>query len=188
MWKKRIIVCGASLVGGALVAACASSSAATSTAAGSGASSPAPVTKLASRRAPSGCTMPAADTTFASVEPVYRPCDVDQQALPLDTTFDAQGIGLPIQSCLSAEVEFVIGKNGIPLYQPVKVIKSNSLDFTRVLLHAISRWRYQPALKDGHPVRQLEQVQAAAQVEPSNIPAGPPSNPNSDANIGPTTC
>ena len=53
--------------------------------------------------------------------------------LAIDTTFVTRGLATPAQSCPSAVVDFVIGKNGLPLPEPMKVVKTNSLDFARVL-------------------------------------------------------
>ncbi|MDE3152955.1 MAG: hypothetical protein KGL93_11970 [Gemmatimonadota bacterium] len=131
------------------------------------------------------CSPEKIDAAFAKVGPVYRRCEVDRPALAIDTTFDTQGFVTPAQSCVSAVIDFVIGTNGLPLRQPVKVVETNSLDFARVLTHSISRWRYQPALRDGKPVQEIVRLQAAAQI---GSMAGPPANPNSYANIGPSTC
>ena len=176
---RNKLVLGALALGVVSLAACASSGA--PGAAATPAASTAPLTEPGW----SNCGSGGIDTVFASVAPVYRKCEVDRPALAIDTTFVPRGLHSPAQSCLSAVVEFVVDKNGIPLRQPVKVVQTNSLDFARVLLHSISRWRYQPAMKNGHPVRQLVRIEAAARPGPV---LGPPQNPASYANIGPTIC
>lgn len=57
-------------------------------------------------------------------------------------------------ACASAEVEFVVGEDGVPR-GPIRTIRSSSPDFLNRLREAVPFMRYTPAMKDGKPVAQV---------------------------------
>ncbi len=171
------------VLGAAALAVAAAACASTGSTASGGA---APVASLGTGAyGAAECSPATVDSVFASVAPVYRNCDVNRPAMARDTSVFLNDLPPQGQSCLSAVVEFVVGANGLTLPQPTKIVQTNSPAFARALLRSVERWRYVPAERNGKPVRQLIRLEAATRATSA---LDPPFNPNSFANVGPTTC
>ena len=128
------------------------------------------------------CGLRPSDSAFAVSGPVFRDCAVDTkaQAVTPNARFDFQpergGAG---DACYSAEVEFVVNEAGSPEMKTAKVVRTNDQTFAQAFLTAVGTWRYRPAVKDGHPVRQIVDEQRKVQTATVMVRAGsgPPARP-----------
>ena len=143
------------------------------------------IAACASSGATSGpkCGLAAADSVYAKRGPVYRDCAVEHRAVALDRS--AHGDFNPIsptrggQSCYSAEIEFVVDTTGTPETETATVVHTNNADFAAAALTAIGRWRYQPAIIQGVPVRQIVREKQVMAVTVVAVPMGQPPRPPS---------
>lgn len=131
---------------------------------------------------PRACGLQPADSVFAAAGPVYRDCAVDSKAQPVtpNTKFDFQPErGAAPDACYTAEVEFVVNEAGSPEAKTARVLHTNDQTFAQAFLTAIATWRYRPAVKDGHPVRQIVDERRSVQTATVLVRAGsaPPSRP-----------
>jgi len=77
-------------------------------------------------------------------------------------------------TCYSADLEFVVDSTGRPETSTARVVRANDSNYAQAVLATVPSWRYEPASRDGMPVRQIvTSHQAAAQVVVS-APAGSP--------------
>lgn len=130
------------------------------------------------------CGLDASDSLFAAGGPVYRDCSVDAKAQPItpNARFDfLRPPGGP--QCYSAQVEFVVSATGYPEMRTARVVRATDKSFGDALLTAVGTWRYRPAIKDGHPVRQIVGERRTIQTVVVAVPAGspPPSRPPTSA-------
>ena len=101
------------------------------------------------------CSVDKVDSTFAALGQVYRDCDVDRMATRIATGAHPDLAGVTARPCMSADVEFVVDENGRVISAPVVVVRATSTEFGDAIAATVGSWRYQPAEKDGHPVRQI---------------------------------
>lgn len=117
---------------------------------------------------------------FAATGPVFRDCAVDNRAslLVANPRIDFQPPRAP-SSCYSAEVEFVVDASGTPEMQTARIVRATDQSFGQAVLTAVAGWRYKPAERDGHRVRQIVEDRRMAQSMVVVVPAGspPPSGP-----------
>jgi hypothetical protein len=137
----------------------------------------------AARRARS-CALAASDSIFAAAGPVFRDCAVDTKAQAV--TPNAKIDFRPTRggtNCYSAEAEFVVNSAGMPETKTARLVHATDRSFGEALLDAIANWRYKPAIKDGHPVRQIVDERRMMQTAVVVVPAGsaPPSRPPASA-------
>lgn len=117
---------------------------------------------------------------YAAAGPVFRDCAVDRRAslLVANPRIDFQP-PRAVTNCYSAEVEFVVDTNGTPEMQTAHIVRATDQSFGQAVLTAVAGWRYHPAERDGHRVRQIVEDRRAAQsvvaVRPADSP--PPSGP-----------
>jgi hypothetical protein len=130
------------------------------------------------------CGLRPSDSSFAAGGPVFRDCAVDAKAQALNPSarIDFQpprGGG----NCYSAEVEFVVNTAGFPETNTARLVRANDQSFGDAVLSAVRTWRYQPARKDGKPVRQIVDERRTAQTAVVVVPAGGslPSRPPANA-------
>ncbi|HEU4786881.1 MAG TPA: energy transducer TonB [Gemmatimonadaceae bacterium] len=117
---------------------------------------------------------------FAAAGPVFRDCAVDSRAslLVANPRIDFQP-PRAVTNCYSAEVEFVVDTNGTPEMQTAGIVRATDQSFGQAVLTAVAGWRYKPAERDGHRVRQIVEDRRMAQTVLVAVPAGspPPSGP-----------
>lgn len=130
------------------------------------------------------CGLRAGDSVYAATGPVFRDCAVDRKAGPMSTNsrIDFQpprGASL----CYSADVEFVVDTVGAPEMRTAHVVRATDASFGRAVLESVANWRYQPAERDGHRVRQIVTDRRMAQTGVVVVPAGSamPSRPPQNA-------
>lgn len=128
----------------------------------------------------SGCELRRTDSVFAATGPVFRDCAVDGKAslLVANARIDFQP-PRAVTNCYSAEVEFVVDTNGTPELQTARIVRTTDQSFGQAVLTAVAGWRYKPAERDGHRVRQIVEDRRMAQTAVVIVPAGspPPSGP-----------
>ena len=129
-----------------------------------------------------GCDLSGSDSVFALFGPVYRDCAVDRTAHLLNTQIhpDYRPTN-PRPMCYSADLEFVVDSTGRPEVPTVRVVRSNDQGFAESVLAMVRAWKYDPALRDGRPVRQIVTSHQVMAVVVVRVPAGapPPSGPPS---------
>jgi hypothetical protein len=127
-----------------------------------------------------GCDLPERDSVFALIGPVYRDCAVDRTARLLSTQVHPDyRPTTPRSTCYSADLEFVVDSAGRPEVPTVRVVRANDQGFAESVLAMVRAWRYDPALRDGRPVRQIvtshQVMSTMVVVVPKGVP--PPSGP-----------
>jgi hypothetical protein len=75
-------------------------------------------------------------------------------------------------SCTSAELEYVVDENGLIEPGSAHVLRSTDPQFADAVINVLPAWHYQPAMKDGKPVRQITRYKATVQTVTVAVPAG----------------
>lgn len=150
----RVPLRSAALVAVVLVTACGASS-----------RPAAPSSAIAQAGEPSAarrCAPATVDSSFAAYGVVHRNCDVDRPArLTAQPRFDRTEVTAmtaarrPQTQCHSAVVEFVVDETGHPIVASARVVRSTGIEAAKAVMRMVPGLRYEPALKDGSPVRQL---------------------------------
>src|SRR5262245_45887301 len=102
------------------------------------------------------CPLMGTDSAFLARGPVYRECAVDIKAkrIPDRTRMDFMPTpGGP--SCHAVELEFVVDSLGKPERETARVIRSTDRAFADAVMATIQDWRYEAAVVDHRPVRQI---------------------------------
>lgn len=110
----------------------------------------------AAQRRGGRCIGAPPDTTTTGPNTIYRSCDVDRAAKltkSVRPAFDPD-TEHPVPQCVRAEVEFVVGVDGIPETSGAHVVSGNSTVLADAVIAALPGFRYTPAVRDGLPVRQ----------------------------------
>jgi hypothetical protein len=103
---------------------------------------------------------------------VYRDCAVDRTALMVSrVTPDFRSSAAP-GACYSAEVEFVVGTDGVPESDDAQVLRTNNPSFAAAVVAVVPRWHYNPGLVHGLPVRQIVKEKIALATTIVAVPAG----------------
>lgn len=105
------------------------------------------------------CSGAPPDSVWMAAGPVYRDCEVDRKAelrgseprLPYTPPVSGTSSG----RCYSAELEFVVDTAGVPELSTVRARPANHRDMEEAMRSILPVRRYQPALLDERPVRQL---------------------------------
>jgi len=102
------------------------------------------------------CPLMQTDSAFLARGPVYRDCAVDIRARRIPdrsrVDFTPQKTG---QSCYAVELEFVVDNLGKPERETARVVRSTDRTFADAVMATIQDWRYEAAVLDHHPVRQI---------------------------------
>ena len=101
-----------------------------------------------------GCALRSSDSVFTRGGPAYRACAVERPAERISRVAPVIARVDP-RECYSAELEFVVGTDGVPEAQTARMLRSSSGEYAPAALLALPQWRYQPALRNGEPVRQI---------------------------------
>lgn len=116
------------------------------------------------------------DSMFLTHGTVYRACDVDTPAHQQPTSVRPDIQPTRNDRCMSAEFEFVVGTDGIPEGDVVRLVSSNNSSFADAVRRIIPALRFTPAIKDGQPVRQLARYASMVTISISSggaMPAPP---------------
>jgi len=130
------------------------------------------------------CALAAADSVYLDGGPVFRDCAVDRKAKMMGTPrfdFTPQVSANSRTNCYAVEVQFVVAPDGMPEWRTARFISSNDAGLERAILAALPSWRFEPAQRDGVPVRQIvsQRLSAALVVVRATGPGAvrPPSRP-----------
>lgn len=137
------------------------------------------------------CLLRSDDSVYLQGGDVYRDCAVDKQASVVTTNVhpDFRVTG-PAGACYTAEWEFVVGENGEPEAESQRLLHASDDQFAEAVHAMIGQLRYQPAVRDGNPVRQIVIRRESAQVRTdfTNTVAGlPPSTSTPSSSGSPST-
>ena len=134
-----------------------------------------------------GCDLSNRDSVFAVIGPVYRDCAVDRAAHLLNTqNHPDYRPTTPRSMCYSADLEFVVDSTGKPEVPTLRVVRSNDQGFAESVLAMARAWRYDPAIRDGRPVRQIVTSHQAMATGVVVVPAGAPLPSRPPAQLSPT--
>lgn len=138
----------------------------------------------ATRGPRTACDLGASDSVFARGRPVFRDCSVDRAARFLNNGGARPDFHptTPRSACYSADLAFVVDSTGKPEASTAQVVHANDNAFGESVLATVFSWRYQPAIRNGVPVRQIvtthQTVATSVVIVPkgSAPPSGPPPN------------
>lgn len=105
---------------------------------------------------PGTCPIAPVDSGFLRGGAVYNACDVDVQAKP--TNPDAHPDYRPTSAsttCVSADVEFVVGVSGRPEVETARIVRATNQDFGNSVLVTLPQLRFEPAQRGGVAVREI---------------------------------
>jgi hypothetical protein len=133
---------------------------------------------VTSRRRDAACDLSTSDSAFAGGFPVYRACSVDRPARLI-------GVGGQLNfstptrppECISADLTFVVDEAGKPEISTARLERGRDREFGEALLATLDSWTYEPAIRDGKPVRQIvnaHQTASTAPAQPGGAPPRPP--------------
>lgn len=131
-----------------------------------------------SRGSAADCGLAPADSVFLAEGPVYRGCHVDRQARLLNpnVAIDFRPSRTPQPNsgslCFRTDLEFVVGPDGRAEAAGARVVQSTDAEYTRAVLASLPAWRYEPALRNGSPVRQIVRERRAVSIAMHR--SGPP--------------
>ncbi len=113
------------------------------------------------------CALAAADSALLRAGPVYTACTVDRPARELQAPVQfptSAGPRQPSQSCMVAEVQFVVDTDGRPEPGTIRVLRTDDDDWARALVASVPDWTYEPAQRGAQPVRQLVRIKKGLAV------------------------
>ena len=114
------------------------------------------------------------DSMFLGRGPVYRQCDVDVAARAEPVSVHPDYMPSPRERCVSAEFEFVVGTDGMPEVDAIRLVSSSNASFAESIRRVIPSLRYRPAQKGGVAVRQLTRFSMMARASVSGARSAPP--------------
>lgn len=128
------------------------------------------------------CLLTSSDSAYIGDAALYLDCSVDQPAEPLSTrvSYEPSLSGSrpqPGVSCYSAEIQFVVGMDGRPERDTIRLLRTNNPTLGQALRHSAQDWTYSPAILEGRPVRQLVRVQRGVAVSVRARGSGRPALP-----------
>lgn len=127
------------------------------------------------------CDLAASDSVFAGSRPVFRDCSVDRAARLLGTGNVRPDFRPPEMrtACYSADLKFVVDSTGKPEPSTAKLLRATNREFGEAVLATLWSWKYEPAIRNGVPVRQIvtrhQTLSTAVVVVPAGSP--PPAHP-----------
>ena len=127
------------------------------------------------------CSLGPRDSVFLAGSPVYRDCAVDRAARRFSSSVRPDfRPTTPRSGCYSADVEFVVDASGMPEIGTARVVRANDQGFADAVLATLTRWKYDPAVRDQRPVRQIVTSHEVMSTVVVVAPAGglPPSRPS----------
>ena len=125
------------------------------------------------------------DTSLDSVPggmPAYQACQVDREARLRGTAPRVQWTPRTSElhdgSCMRADFTFIVDTLGIPDVETIRDVTATNVDFQQAVRDVIPRLRYEPALLNGAPVRQMiaYKQSVGVRIVISSSPSGRPSS------------
>jgi hypothetical protein len=122
------------------------------------------------------CVLSQDQVTLARGLPLYRDCNVDRKArlaiTRLHPQFTPNSRGGP--TCYSAMVEFVIDSTGRAEKESIHVVKTTDPSFGAAVADVVPRLSFEPAMKGGQTVRQIDTYEEKMSISKVVVPAGAP--------------
>ena len=110
------------------------------------------------------CGLTDSDAIFAVGGLVYHDCSVDRPAHLTASTHADFRTPTNSTACYSADIEFVVDTSGRPETQTARVVRTTDQPFGQSVLASLKDWRFNPAIRDSVPVRQIVTSHQAMQV------------------------
>lgn len=133
----------------------------------------------AAQRSKRKCPDTPVDSVPSGV-PAYQACQVDREARQRGSAprleWNPPTSGLRDGSCMRADFTFIVDTAGVPEPQTIRDVTATSIDFQQAVRDVIPRLRYEPALLNGAPVRQIVAYRqsVAIRVVIGSSPSGRP--------------
>ena len=110
---------------------------------------------------------PPLPTEYQAYEGLYQQCNVDQRARVTSTPRPDFSRLEPLLNsragCYSADFTLVVDENGVPVDRSIKLVRTTSQSYARAIEEMVRGLRFDPAKKDGMPVRQFYEYEAKMQ-------------------------
>lgn len=121
------------------------------------------------------CGLSARDSVFAGPRPVFRECAVQRVAqLASNESHPNFRPSSPRNTCFFADLEFVVDSAGRPETATARVLRANDDKFGEAIVATLPEWKFDPALREGKPVRQIVDFHKTMAVMVVVVPAGQP--------------
>lgn len=103
------------------------------------------------------CPLTPRDSAFLGGGPVYRDCAVDSKAKLITNSVrnDYRPTARPGNNCYAVEVRMVVDPTGKPEPATVELIRTNDRAFADAVIADAPTWRFEPAMLEHKPVRQI---------------------------------
>jgi hypothetical protein len=120
------------------------------------------------------CPLTPRDSAFLGGGPVYRDCAVDSKAkLILNSVRnDYRPTARTGNNCYAVEVRMVVDTTGKTEPATVELIRTNDRGFADAVLADARTWRFEPAMLDHKPVRQIATEKRTIATMTVVVPAG----------------
>lgn len=123
------------------------------------------------------CLLTQADSIHLQSGPVYRDCAVDRVARLSEPSVrvDYRPTGRPRPGsveCHYAEVHLVVDASGNPELETARLGSTNERGWGQAVLASVRNWKYEPAQKDGKPVRQIVRERRTAALVVAAVRSG----------------
>lgn len=121
------------------------------------------------------CGLASQDSVFLAGGMVYHDCAVDRRARLLTTDIHPDYRPTPGRAtCYSVDLEFVVSPSGLPETRTARVVRTNDQGWAESVMSTLSSWKYEPAIRESVPVRQIVTEHKAMQVMVAVVRAGSP--------------
>lgn len=111
------------------------------------------------------CEPVAPEIVALAGQPVYAHCEVDREARPKgQPAVRYIPSSTRMQRCGYSDILLVIGPDGAVLPQTIKVVRSNDRDLSNFHMEAVRAARFEPAMKGGVAVAQIDTLKAGYAV------------------------
>jgi hypothetical protein len=110
-----------------------------------------------SQTASTPCALDPEDAVRFGAEPPLPECAVDRRATQVNAStvrIDYRPT-LETEGCITARVRFVVDTSGVPETLTARILSTNDFAYAQAVLQSMRFWRYSPARRAGHKVRQL---------------------------------
>jgi hypothetical protein len=137
------------------------------------------------------CPLTQADSAFLSRGPVYRECAVDTKAQLIPTS--TRGLNFTPQrngpNCYAVDLEVVVDTLGKPEVETAHIIRATDRSYADAVLSSVASWRFEAAMLNHRPVRQISQIGQKIAAVAVVVPAGSgPPPPGAGRPVRPPTC
>jgi hypothetical protein len=145
--------------------------------------------RTAAERA-AACPLTLADSALLSRGPVYRECAVDKKAQLIPTS--TRGLNFTPQrngpNCYAVDLEVVVDTLGKPEVETAHIIRATDRSYADAVLSSMASWRFEAAMLNHRPVRQISQIGQKIASVVVVAPAGSAPPPGAGRPVRMPTC